>query len=156
MQISSHAEFPADPAAVFTMLTTQGYLEDVAKASGATSHQCSAAGSSTTSQRDLPSPETARKFVGSTITVREEVTWGDAGADGTRVGQVKVTVPGQPFLMNGTVTLRPGGIGSVVDLAADLKVSIPLLGKKLEEASAPAILEGFQVQEVVGRDWLSR
>ncbi len=156
MQISSRAEFPADPTAVFGMLTTQGFLEDVAKASGATDHRCSVQGTTTVSERSLPSPEMAKKFVGSTITVHEEVTWGDAAADGSRSGQVRLTVPGQPFLLNGTVTLKPGGAGSVVDLNGDLKVSIPLLGKKLEEASAPAILEGFKVQENVGRDWLSR
>jgi hypothetical protein len=35
-------------------------------------------------------------------------------------------------------------------------VAIPLLGKKLEESTAPAILAGFQTQQRVGDQWLSR
>jgi hypothetical protein len=43
----------------------------------------------------------------------------------------------------------------VLELTGDLKVSIPLLGKKLEQSAAPAVLAGFDVQQKVGSDWLA-
>ena len=50
--------------------------------------------------------------------------------------------------------LGPGGRGTTVHLDGELKVAIPLLGKKLEQASAPAVLAGFRTQQRVGDRWL--
>ena len=156
MDISSRAEFAADPARVHRMLLTKEYLDEVCVASHAVSYDCTVEGLTTRCRRELPAPDQATKFTGPTLTVVEEVAWGEADANGGRTGQVTLTVPGQPMTMNGTVTLAPAGSGSAVELAADLKVNIPLLGKKLEQAAAPAVLEGLKVQESVGKDWLTR
>lgn len=155
MDISSRAEFAAAPDQVFAMLLTKEFLDEVCVASHAVSYECTVAGSSTTSSRTLPAPDQARTFTGPTLTVVEQVAWGEANASGTRTGQVSLSVPGQPVTMKGTVTLSAGGPGSVVELKADLKVNIPLLGKKLEQSAAPAILEGFKVQQDVGTRWLA-
>ena len=155
MDISSRAEFAADPARVHQMLLTKEYLDQVCVASHAVSYDCSVEGNTTRCRRELPAPDQAAKFTGPTLTVVEEVAWGEPDASGGRTGQVSLSVPGQPMTMKGTVTLAPSGAGSVVELSADLKVNIPLLGKKLEQAAAPAVLEGLQVQESVGKDWLS-
>lgn len=155
MDISSSAEFAADPDRVHQMLLTKEYLDQVCVASHAVSYDCQVEGSTTRCRRELPAPDQARKFTGPTLTVVEEVVWGAADERGVRTGQVSLTVPGQPMTMDGTVTLAPGGTGSRVELKANLKVNIPLLGKKLEQAAAPAVLEGLQVQESVGRDWLA-
>lgn len=155
MDISSHAEFAADPERVHQMLLTKEYLDQVCVASHAVSYDCQVDGATTRCRRELPAPDQAKKFTGPTLTVVEEVAWGEADATGGRTGAVTLTVPGQPMTMNGTVTLSPSGAGSTIKLAAELKVNIPLLGKKLEQAAAPAVLEGLQVQESVGRDWLA-
>jgi hypothetical protein len=57
--------------------------------------------------------------------------------------------------MKGKLELGPGGPGTVLELTGDLKVSIPLLGKKLEQSAAPAVLAGFDVQQKVGSEWLA-
>jgi len=155
MDISSRAEFAAAPDQVFAMLVTKEYLDEVCVASHAISHECTVNGSTTSSTRVLPAPDQAKTFTGPTLTVVEQIAWGDPDASGTRTGQVSLTVPGQPVTMKGTVTLAAGGAGSVVELNADLKVAIPLLGKKLEQSAAPAILEGFKVQQDVGTRWLT-
>lgn len=155
MDITSRAEFTADPDRVHRMLLTKEYLDQVCVASHAVSYDCTVEGTTTRCRRELPAPDQAARFTGPTLTIVEEVAWGAADGDGRRTGQVSLTVPGQPMTMNGTVTLSPGGAGSVVELDADLKVNIPLLGKKLEQAAAPAVLEGLKVQEDVGRDWLA-
>ena len=47
-----------------------------------------------------------------------------------------MTVLGQPVTFKGRLQLSPGGRGSVVDVSGELKVAIPLLGRKLEESAA--------------------
>ncbi|MDN5725113.1 MAG: DUF2505 domain-containing protein [Propionibacteriales bacterium] len=155
MDISSRAEFAADPSTVHAMVTTKEYLDQVCRASGAQEYSTEVTGAVTKSSRTLPAPDNAKRFTGPTLTVVEQISWGEAGNDGARVGQLVLTVPGQPAGMKGTVTLAPGGRGTVVTLAGDLKVNIPLLGKKLEQAASPAILEGFGVQQRVGDEWLA-
>jgi hypothetical protein len=66
-----------------------------------------------------------------------------------------MTVLGQPVGFKATVRLRPGGRGSVVDIVGELKVAIPLLGRKLEEATAPAVIAGYRTQQEVGDRWFA-
>jgi hypothetical protein len=68
---------------------------------------------------------------------------------------MKLTVSGQPVALNGTMTISPGGPGSILQLTGQLKVAIPLLGRKLEESAAPAVLAGFKTHRKVGADWLA-
>jgi hypothetical protein len=155
VDISSTAEFAADPERVYAMMTDRDYLEQVCQASESTAYDVSATGARTRTSRTLRAPASAAKFTGPEVTVIEEVNWGPGSADGSRSGTVKMTVSGQPVTMNGTMTIVPGGPGSVVELTGQLKVSIPLLGKKLEESAAPAVLAGFRTQQKVGNRWLA-
>ncbi|MBA8795320.1 hypothetical protein FHX74_002948 [Friedmanniella endophytica] len=155
MNIESRVEFAAEPDQVFTMLTDQGYLEEVCRASHALEFEASSTGNDTTASRKLPAPDSARKFVGSTLTVVEKVHWEQPSDDGSRRGDVDMTVPGQPVTLKGFYQLYAGGRGSVLTLTGDLKVNVPLLGKKLEESAAPAVLAGFKTQQAVGDDWLA-
>ena len=140
MQISSHLEFAGAPADVYAMLTDQKFLDEVCVASESLSYNASVEDSVTKTSRTLPAPESAARFTGPTVTVNEEVAWGNSSADGSRVGAITMTVLGQPVGFKATVRLEPGGRGSVVDIAGELKVAIPLLGRKLEEATAPAVI----------------
>jgi hypothetical protein len=54
------------------------------------------------------------------------------------------------------VELAAVGPGTVAELTGDLKVAIPILGKKLEQSAAPAILAGFRTQQKVGDSWLAK
>jgi hypothetical protein len=155
VDISSRAQFAADPARVYAMMTDRGYLEQVCVASQSTAYEVSVTGTTTKTSRTLKAPASAAKFTGPELTVLEEVSWKAEEADGSRRGAVKLTVAGQPVAMNGTMTIAPGGPGSVVELTGQLKVSIPLLGKKLEESAAPGVLAGFRTQQEVGDRWLA-
>lgn len=155
MDISSRAEFAADPTQVFSMLTDETYLRQVCKASGSLEYEVTASGDTTRTSRTLPAPDSAKKFTGPTLTVVEEIVWGAAAADGARTGLLKLTVPSQPVAMNGNVHLSPGGPGVTLVLTGVLKVNIPLVGKKLEQSAAPAVLAGFRTQQEVGKSWLA-
>jgi hypothetical protein len=155
MDISSHLDFAAPPAEVYAMMTDQRYLEEVCVASDSTSYHVSAAGSTTQTSRTLPAPESAARFTGPQLTVNDQIVWGDPSSDGSRSGTVTMTVLGQPVTFKGGIRLSPGGRGSVVDVRGDLKVAIPLLGRKLEEAAAPAVMAGYRTQQEVGDRWLA-
>ncbi|WP_168207481.1 DUF2505 domain-containing protein [Microlunatus elymi] len=156
MDIDSHADFAADPARVFDMLTDKSFLEKVCERTHATSYDVIVDGSNVKTSRDLPAPDAARPFTGDKLTVVEEITWAEAGADGGRSGAVTMKVPGQPVSFNGKYQLAAGGSGSRLSLTGVLKVNVPLLGKKLEESAAPAVLAGFKTQEQLGADYLAR
>ena len=156
MDISTGLDFAAAPDRVYAMMTDQAYLDEVCVASESISYDASVSGSATHSSRTLPAPESAARFTGSQLTVIEDVIWSGPSADGSRTADLTMTVSGQPVTLRGQLKLSPGGRGTIVALDGELKVAIPLLGKKLEESAAPAILAGFKTQQRVGDQWLSR
>jgi len=155
MDIATRLDFAADPAAVFAMMLNKSYLEEVCVASESISYDASVNGSSTRCSRTFASPESVARFTGPQLTVVEEVAWGEPALDGSRTGTMTMTVLGQPVSLKGSLELRPGGRGTTVDLNGELKVAIPLLGRKLEQSSAPAVLAGFRTQQRVGDRWLT-
>lgn len=150
MDIKSRVEFAAGVEEVFAMMTDPAYLEEVCKATHASSYEADVTGTTTKTTRKLPSPDIAQKFVGQTVTVVEETAWGPADASGNRSGRVTMSIPGQPVSMKGTLTLSAGGAGTIGELVGDLKVAIPILGKKIEQSVAPTIVAGFRAQQRVG------
>jgi hypothetical protein len=156
MNISSHLEFAATPTEVYAMLTDKRFLEEVCVASESISFHVSVANSTTTTSRTLHAPESAARFTGPQLTVNEEVVWAQPSPDGSRTGTVTMTVLGQPVTFKGGLRLSSGGRGSVVDVRGEVKVAIPLLGRKLEQAAAPAVTAGYETQQEVGDKWLAR
>lgn len=156
MDIQSRVEFSAGVEEVFAMMTDRAYLEEVCEATHARSFQVEVTGTTTVTTRKLPAPDAAARFTGPEITVREETAWGPADAAGNRSGRVTMSIPGQPVTMKGNVQLAADGPGTVAELTGDLKVAIPILGKKMEQSAAPAILAGFRTQQKVGNAWLAR
>jgi uncharacterized protein DUF2505 len=156
MDIKSRVEFAAGVEEVFAMMTDRAYLEEVCRATQARSYEAEVTGTTTRTTRKLPAPDAAAKFTGPEITVVEETAWGPADASGNRTGRVNMTIPGQPVSMKGAIELAATGSGTVAELTGDLKVAIPILGKKLEQSAAPAILAGFRTQQKVGDSWLTK
>lgn len=155
MQISATANFPADPARVYALQVDRSFLEDVCRAGGAVTYEVEVDANRTRMARSMPSPDIARKIVGDTITVVETYVWGDAEPDGSRSADLQVDVPGTPGSLTGTAVISPTASGSQIHVSGDLVVRIPLVGKKLEQAAAPALTAGVEIQEKVARDHLS-
>jgi hypothetical protein len=156
MDITTRLEFAAAPPEVYAMLTDAQYLDEVCRATESSSHEVAVDGSKTRTTRSFPAPDAVARFTGGTLTVTEETVWGEADAEGRRIGDLAMNVQGQPVSMKGRLELAPAGAGTVVQLTGDLKVAIPLLGKKLEQSTAPTVLAGFQKQQEVGTRWLAR
>jgi hypothetical protein len=156
MDISTRLDFAAAPDRVYAMMTDQAYLEEVCVASESISYDASVSGMATHTSRTLPAPDSAARFTGSQLTVIEDVTWSGPSSDGSRTADIIMTALGQPVTLRGQLDMSSGGHGTIVALDGELKVAIPLLGKKLEESAAPAVLAGFQTQQRVGDQWLAR
>ena len=156
MKISATNDFVATVDEVYAMVTDTVYLDALCVAAGAVSHQVAIDGRVTVSDRVLPAPSLVQKFAGETLAMTETVSWAEKSADGTVPGQLTLRVVGLPATLTADVSIAPGGRGTLVDYAGNLVVDIPFLGRKLEEAAAPAILEFLVAQQGVGDDYLSR
>lgn len=156
MDITTRLEFAAPPSEVFTMLTDEKYLDEVCRATESSSYDVQVTGSTTRTTRSFPAPDGVARFTGAELKVTEQTAWGEQRPDGERTGELEMSVQGQPVSMRGRLELAAGGAGTVVQLTGELKVAIPLLGRKIEQSTAPVVLAGFEKQQEVGNRWLTR
>jgi Protein of unknown function (DUF2505) len=94
-------------------------------------------------------PSVAQKLVGDEIRFQQHESWAtSSNAD------VEVLIPGKPGEMHGTLALRQDGadVRQVVEM--EVKVSIPLVGGKLEDMIAGFVGRVFDAQHHVGVKWL--
>lgn len=155
MDISTDLDFAATPAEVHAMMLDRGYQEQVCVASGSRRWEVKVEPPRTWSSRALDAPDSAARFTGPELVILEDTTWGEAAADGSREADLVLTVERQPVSLRGKLHLAPGGRGATVRLVGELKVNVPLLGRKLEQSAAPAVLAGFRTQQSAGDAWLA-
>lgn len=155
MDISSRLDFAAEPATVYAMMTDHSFLEQLVEQAGATSHSIDIAGPRTRVEMKLPAPEQLRSFAGSGITAVQQVEWAEAAADGSRTGALEVSTPGLPVTAHGNARLQPGGRGTIVDYTGEVKVNIPLVGRRVEQQAAPFVKQAIDAQQQVGDEWLA-
>ena len=96
-------------------------------------------------------PSFAKKFVGDEINIVQTESWSSPEA-----GDIRVTIPGKPGEMSGTVRLREsaGRTTETVDLT--IKVNLPLVGGKIEGLIADLLLKALKAENTVGREYLAR
>jgi hypothetical protein len=96
-------------------------------------------------------PSVAQKFVGDEIRFQQHETWATSSS-----ADVDVVIPGKPGDVHGTLALRQDGtdVSEVIQIA--VKVSIPLVGGKLEDMIAGFVSRVFDAQHQVGVKWLRR
>jgi uncharacterized protein YndB with AHSA1/START domain len=162
MKISATIEYAATPHEVFAMLADEAFQARKCAATGAQRHSVSitAQGDRTliVSTRDLPTddfPAFIKSMTGATLAVTETQDWGPPGPDGGRQGRLAVDIAGAPIDLTGTLSLVPGGQGSIESVEGDLKGRIPLVSGKIEKAAAPAIQSAIRVESETGKSWLA-
>ncbi len=96
-------------------------------------------------------PSFARKLVGDEINIVQEENWSSPVA-----ATLRVTIPGKPGQMNGTVSLVADATGVTETVEAEAKVSIPLVGGKIESLIGDMLLRALKAENGVGRAWLQR
>jgi hypothetical protein len=162
MKISDLIDYAATPQEVFVMLADEGFQNRKCEATGALRHTVSIQEQDGRTiimcTRDMPSdgfPAFVKNMVGETLAVAETQDWGPPGHDGARSGRLTVDIPGAPLGLTGDLSLAPGGQGSLETIEGDLKANVPMLGRKIEEAAAPAIRSAIRVESETGAAWLA-
>jgi len=163
MDLHRETRYAAKPADVFAMLTDETFIRRRAEASHAlrsdVTVEPSGAGVRTTNHQTLPAdvPDFVRRLVGQHIELDEVIAWGPAAADGSRSGDLRVDIANAPVTLRGTIQLVPdtGGVSTRQIVDAELKASVPLIGRKIEEAAAPAVLAGLDGMGDLGATWLA-
>jgi hypothetical protein len=95
-------------------------------------------------------PGFAKKFVGDEINIVQSERWSDI-----ENGTVEVTIPGRPGHMSGTIRLRESGGTTTETVDMEVRVSIPLVGGKLESLIADLLRKSLRVENTVGRRHLA-
>jgi hypothetical protein len=101
-------------------------------------------------------PDFVRRIVGSSIEVTDEVNWRVPTEDQVRSADVRLHFAGQPTKMVGRLDMRADEAGTHGRLVAELKSGIPLVGGRIEKATAPLILKAMASEQTVGRQWLTK
>lgn len=91
-------------------------------------------------------PGFARKFVGDEIQLVQTEKWTDM-----ENGLVDVVIPGRPGSMSGTMTLREAGGTTTETVDMEIRVSIPLVGGKIESLIADLLRKALKAENAVGR-----
>ena len=100
-------------------------------------------------------PDFVKKLVGDTIDVTQTESWAAPDPSGRRTADLRLEIKGQPASMKGTIRLEADGHGAVEHIDGDLKVSIPLLGRKIEPEIAKGVMLAIKIEQKTGREWLS-
>jgi hypothetical protein len=95
-------------------------------------------------------PSFAQRFVGSEIRFVQEETWSSPASATTLV-----TIPGKPGDIDGSQTLAQSGDDVIQSIDIAVKVSMPLVGGKLEDMIADFVGRVFDAQNKVGVKWLA-
>lgn len=136
--LAATEEFPAVPAEVFALFTTEDFLTGRMTASGGIDPkvvQVEAEGDLTTivTQQSIPAdalPSVVSSMLGGDPVTERKELW-RADGDGYAADWTLI-VKGAPATVAGTMTLAPGGQGSVLSVTGSANVPIPLFGAKLE------------------------
>jgi hypothetical protein len=150
--------YPAGPEAVLAMLTTPEFREEVCARQKAVDHDVDITGAGpgavvliTRTQSLDGAPSVATKVAGDSVRIVHREEWRTATE-----ADFAMEIPGKPGRLHGGIVLRDNGDGTTDQVfTGEVKVHVPLLGKKLEQLIS-SILERALVKEgQVGASWLA-
>lgn len=161
MDLAREYTFDATPAEVFAMFTDPAYVERRLVATGSLKTAVDVAaegpGVQIITHRSLPPevPSSVRRFVGDTIDLDEVQHWGAAAGDGSRDGTIRVQITGAPVNLDAVISLRATGSGTRYSVTGSVHSSVPLFGRKIENATGPVVFSALDKEAEVSQDWLA-
>lgn len=160
MELKQSASYDATPEEIFAIVSDRTFREQACEKTKALSYEVTVTESGGDTvvrvKREMPSddvPDIARKFVGSTLTVVQTETWHPAGPDGSREADVRGEIPGTPVSLKGTSRIAAAGGETVQSIDLDVKVAVPLIGKKIEPFVVNAIRSGLVKEHELAHAW---
>ena len=82
-------------------------------------------------------------------------SWGEPKDDGSRSGGYDVTIKNAPVKVSATSTMSPAGEATTVTVDVDLKVTVPLVGKTIEEKAMGMVGRVVADEERRATAWLA-
>jgi hypothetical protein len=167
MRLTAHYDFPAAPAELAGLLARNDFWEATFTELGSPNHQVTITGSPasrfTISIRATMPPQDLPVSIRSTapygLQLRQAVVWEPALADGHRQASLAGEVVGAPVQLLGAIAMLPtqdeAGDGARLEYNAEIKATIPLLGRAIESAAVPAVMRVLTAQHTVALNWLS-
>lgn len=160
MKLTERYEYPASPEQVFGLVSDQAFREQSCERQGARDYTVTVEeqGDRTvvtivrTMESDMP--DFIKKLTGDSVTVTQVEKWGPADASGNRTADVSVDIHGQPARMTGTSTIAGTASSTTMSLDGDVKVSIPLIGRRIEPEVAKAISASLRDEVEFGKTQL--
>jgi hypothetical protein len=156
-RIEHHTTSPHSAEKVFGAMVDETYLRDRLAAIGgkdaALETFSSADGKASYQLRQgVPAehlPSVAKSLLGGDLVIKRIENWA-AGA-----GTVEVTINGVPGRLDGAFTITDNGSGSKLTLTGEVKVSIPLMGGKLEKLIAEQVAVLLDKESEFTSEWLA-
>ena len=109
-------------------------------------------------------PSVASRFVRSAVSFSVAESWGEPKDDGSRSGGYDVTIKNAPVKVSATSTMAPTAESTetsvstqatTVTVDVDLKVSVPLVGKSIEEKAMGMVGRVVADEESRATAWLA-
>ncbi|GAA1736741.1 DUF2505 domain-containing protein [Aeromicrobium alkaliterrae] len=153
MKLSETFTYDATVDEVYGLITSEAFRTETCEDQGALEHDVSVQDGVVTIVRSMPAelPDFVKKLTGPTVKVKQTEKWTE-GSNGSRHADVKVSIVGQPAEMLGTAELTDDGKGGTVfTVKGDVKVSIPLLGRKIEPEIHKQIVRSINAEVELGK-----
>ena len=154
--------YPASPARTAQILADPAYQEERVGRAGLNDASVDVAQRgqgfvSTISGTIQPSqlPSVASRLVRSAVSFTVAESWGEPKDDGSRSGGYDVTIKNAPVKVSATSTMSPAGEATTVTVDVDLKVTVPLVGKTIEEKAMGMVGRVVADEERRAAAWLA-
>jgi uncharacterized protein DUF2505 len=161
MRFTHKLHYDAPPAQVHAMLADPAFRREVCERIRAVRHDVdvrrgkSGPGSMVVvvdqAQPTNGAPAIASKFIGDEVRIVQTETWKDAES-----AHLDVSIPGKPGRLVGSVHLKPERSGTLETVSGDISVNIPLVGGRLAGLIGDMLHAALDVEQRVGRDYLTR
>ena len=154
--------YPASPARTAQMLADPAYQEERVGRAGLNDASVDVAQRgqgfvSTISGTIQPSqlPSVASRLVRSAVSFTVAESGDEPKDDGSRSGGYDVTIKNAPVKVSATSTMSPAGEATTVTVDVDLKVTVPLVGKTIEEKAMGMVGRVVADEERRAAAWLA-
>ena len=158
MKFSHDLAYDAAPEAVAAMLADPGFRERVCAALHVLRHEVSVdgvgAGMQVMVDQTQPAkgiPSFAKRFVGDEIGYVQVEEWSSVDH-----AALTISIPGKPGEIDGSIDLAESGGTTTETVVMDIRVGIPFVGGKVESLVADMLRAALDIENQVGRDYLSR
>lgn len=152
-RLHKELRYDATAQAVRAMLMDPAFRERVLAAQRVLRGEVSVTGERVEIEQVLAAdgiPSFARKFVGEEIVIHQREEWRSPGA-----ADVQVRIPGKPGDIVGTATLAESEGGAVERVDLEIRVSIPLVGGKIEALVGDLLGKALDKEHEIGVAWLA-